>query len=316
MATILVIEDSASQRAAIRGALEQSGRVERVLEASDGLEGLRRLLSEPVDLVLCDLEMPGLDGAKLLKASREAGRAAVPFLVLTAEKDAERKARLLREGARDAISKPFHIADLIARIELHLELVRLQGELERKNRLLEEMSSTDALTGLRNRRYLNEILRLDFMRAQRFGGPLSLVMADLDHFKEVNDLHGHAAGDAVLREVAARFLARLRESDVAGRYGGEEFLLVLTGSGLSGAAVAAERWRADIESKPVALEDGTRIPIAVSMGVATYLPHMTDSQHLVRAADEALYRAKQAGRNQVVLAGVDGEEGGERSQGG
>jgi two-component system, cell cycle response regulator len=302
VAVILIIEDSSSQRAEIRAALEQAALFERILEAGDGLQGLRLLLSEPVDLVLCDLEMPGLDGAKLLHASRAAGGATIPFLVLTAEHDVERKARLLRDGARDAISKPFHIVDLIARIELHLELVRLQGELEKKNRLLEELSVTDALTGLRNRRYLDEVLRLDFLRAQRFGGPLSVIMADIDLFKGVNDMHGHATGDAVLRAVAERFRMRLRESDVAARYGGEEFALLLRGSGLEGAAVAAERWRADIASSPFATGDGEPLCVTVSMGVASFRPEMREAGELLCAADEALYRAKQRGRNQVAIA--------------
>lgn len=302
MATILVIEDSSSQRAEVRAALERSGLFTQILEASDGLQGLRLLLGERVDLVLCDLEMPGLDGAKLLHASRRAGGTTIPFLVLTAEHDAERKARLLRDGARDAITKPFHIGDLIARIALHLELVRLQGELEKKNRLLEELSITDGLTGLRNRRYVDEILRLDFLRAQRFGGPLSVIMADIDHFKPVNDVHGHAAGDAVLRAVAERFRARLRESDVAGRYGGEEFLFVLNGSGLEGALVAAERWRMDVESSPFDAGADLGLSVTVSMGVASFGPGMRSAQDLVRAADEALYRAKEGGRNQVAVA--------------
>jgi len=298
---ILVIEDSPSQRAAIREGLERTGLFERILEAADGLQGLRLLLSEPVDLVLCDLEMPGLDGAKLLHASRTRAEP-VPFLVLTAEADAERKARLLREGARDAITKPYHLADLIARIELHLERVRLEAELREKNRLLEQLSVTDPLTGLRNRRYLDEILRLDFLRARRFGHPLSVILVDVDHFKLVNDRFGHVAGDEVLRSVADRLAGRLRSSDVVGRFGGEEFLFVLSGVARRGARVMAERRRGEIEARPVDLGDGRVTAVTVSAGVASFIPSMREVQDLLRAADEALYRAKAAGRNQIALA--------------
>lgn len=301
MSVILIIEDSASQRAAIREGLARAGLFERILEAADGLQGLRLLLSEPVDLVLCDLEMPGLDGAKLLHASRSRAEP-VPFLVLTAEADAERKARLLREGARDAITKPYHLADLVARIELHLERVRLEAELREKNRLLEQLSVTDPLTGLRNRRYLDEILRLDFLRARRFGHALSVILMDVDHFKRVNDHFGHVAGDAVLRSVAGRLAARLRSSDVVGRYGGEEFLFVLSGVARRGARVMAERRRAEIEASPVDLGDGRVTSVTVSAGVAAYAPTMRTPEDLLRAADEALYRAKAAGRNQIALA--------------
>lgn len=300
MSTILIVEDSASQRSEVRAALERSGLFERILEAGDGLEGLKLMLSEAVDLVLCDLEMPGLDGSKLLRVSQQAGRA-IPFLVLTAVADAERKARLLRQGARDAITKPFHVSDLIARIQLHLELVRLQRELVEKNALLEELSVTDALTGLRNRRYLDEILRLDFLRARRFGTPLSLVMADLDHFKQVNDTHGHPAGDEVLREVSSRIGGRLRACDVAGRYGGEEFLMILSGVDASGAEVVAERWRSDVASAPVPLPDGPPLPVTMSVGVACLHDGMAQPADLLAAADAALYEAKHAGRDCVVV---------------
>ncbi len=309
MPTILIVEDSPSQRRRIRAALEESGRFDRILEARDGIEGLKRLLSEPVDLVLCDLEMPGLDGSKLLRVSHDARGRAIPFLVLTGVQDVERNARLLRQGARDAITKPFHVVDLIARIDLHLELVRLQEELIEKNRMLEELSVTDALTGLRNRRYLDEILRLDFVRAQRFGHPLALAMADLDHFKQVNDSYGHPAGDRVLRAVSEGLAGRLRASDVAGRYGGEEFLWILTGVPLSGARVAVERWRSEVEDSPVTLEDGRTVEVSVSIGLASFRPEMRDPSELVAAADAALYDAKAAGRNRVCVdpASVESE---------
>jgi diguanylate cyclase (GGDEF)-like protein len=301
MATILIIEDSASQRAEVRTALRQSGLFQRILEAGDGLRGLKLLLSEPVDLVLCDLELPGLDGEKLLRMSHSAHGRQIPFLVLTAVTDHERKARLLRDGACDTITKPFHTVDLIARIELHLKLQRLQRELIEKNKQLKELSTTDPLTGLRNRRFVTEMLSLEFQRALRYGTGLTILMADLDHFKQVNDRYGHVAGDKVLAMVGKRLQDRLRASDVGSRYGGEEFMVILSHVNTEGGVVFAERWRADVEETPIELEGGTTVRITLSLGVASFLPTFGNTGALVAAADSALYRAKELGRNQVAV---------------
>jgi diguanylate cyclase (GGDEF)-like protein len=301
VAGILIIEDSASQRAEVRGVLQKSGLFERILEADNGLRGLKLLLSEPVDLVLCDLELPGLDGEKLLRMSRSAHGNQIPFLVLTSVSDSERMAQLLRDGASDTITKPFHATDLIARIELHLKLRRLQRQLIEKNKQLEELSITDALTGIRNRRFLTEVLSVEFQRAHRYGTGLTLLMADLDHFKAVNDRYGHLAGDRVLSSVAQRLKSQLRASDIAGRYGGEEFLVLLTHASLDAGFVFAERWRKALEDEPIELDAGTSIQITLSIGVATYLPSFKDWDELVGAADAALYRAKEAGRNRVAV---------------
>lgn len=309
MATILVIEDSASQRAEIRRALEPAGLFDRILEASDGLHGLRLLLSDSVDVVLCDLEMPGLDGEKLLrvKDSRPGG-SEIPFLFLTASASVERRVRLLEDGACDTLSKPFHPAELVARLRLHLKIKRLQDELLDKNQTLSRHSMTDSVTGLRSRRYVTELLAIEFLRARRYRHPLSVLMADLDHFKRVNDRFGHPAGDAVLRGVASLLLAGLRGTDVAGRYGGEEFLVVLPQTDLPGAALLAERWRQSLEETPLALPDGGTLCATVSVGVAALGQGVDRPEELVRSADEALYTAKGRGRNRVELAGGPDEE--------
>jgi len=301
MAKILIIEDSASQRAKLCALLRESGLGEHLLEADNGLRGLKLLLSEQVDLVLCDLELPGLDGEKLLRMSHSAHGRQIPFLVLTSVKDSERSAQLLRDGACDTIMKPFHALDLIARIELHLKLQRLQRELIEKNKLLEKLSTTDPLTGLRNRRFLTEILSVEFQRAHRYRTGLCVLMADLDRFKRVNDHYGHLAGDEVLSALAKRLQLRLRASDVGGRYGGEEFMVILSHVDADGGVTFAERWRADVEETPVRLEDGRSIHTTLSIGVANYEPSFADWGQLVGAADEALYRAKEAGRNQVAI---------------
>ncbi len=300
MATLLIIDDSPQQRAALRDALMEAQLFEQILEAEDGIQGLKLLLSEPVDLVVCDLEMPGLDGDKLIRMSTSAKARAVPFLMLTGVEDAKRRARLFRQGARDVITKPFHPLDMIARIELHLELMRLQDELVEKNQLLERLSTTDPLTGLPNRRHLNQALDREFRRARRQSTPLSAVMVDIDHFKAVNDQHGHASGDAMIRAVGEALTSRLRATDVGGRFGGEEFLMLLCGPA-EGAQVLAERCRAEVERLVVDAEDGTPIQVTASLGVATYRESMATPEALVSAADQALYQAKSRGRNQVVV---------------
>jgi diguanylate cyclase (GGDEF)-like protein len=302
LATVLVIDDSDAARAEIASLLERSGLFQRVLEAADGLVGLRLMLNENVDAVVCDLELPGLDGEKLLRAQR--GRRSaddVPFFFVTAERDPDRVARLLRAGAADTITKPFHPAELLARVETHVRLRRLRTELREKNAILERLSTTDALTGLRNRRYVADVLALEVLRANRYGTALSLLMADLDHFKRVNDTHGHLAGDAVLAATAGIVMQFLRSIDVAGRYGGEEIVVVLPQTDLEGAVALAERVRGAVEANECELGDGRRAAVTVSVGVAQ-LQRGEEVGDLIAAADAALYTAKSAGRNRVVRA--------------
>jgi two-component system cell cycle response regulator len=299
MASILLIEDSDGQRAEIRAALESSGLCERILEARDGIQGLKMLLSESLDLVLCDLEMPGLDGEKLLHMKNASG-SEVPFLVLTAVTDIERRARLLRKGASDSITKPFHTADLIARIDLHLRLEKAKNQLVEKNRLLEHLSTTDSLTGLRNRRHLDEVLNAEFARSQRHGTSMAVAMADIDNFKQINDQYGHPAGDEVLRRIADTMQDIVRVTDCGARYGGEEFLVVLMNNDSEGGLVFAERLRSAVEALRIDVRGDEPLQVTISIGVASYQPDQQSAEALITAADEALYQAKTGGRNQVV----------------
>lgn len=299
MGAVLVIDDSETARAEIASVLTHAGLFDRVIEASDGIEGLRSILQERFEAVVCDLEMPGLDGEKVLRAHRgRRGAEDVPFFFVTAERDPDRMARLLRAGAADTIVKPFHPAELIARVETHLRLRRLRAELQEKNAILEKLSTTDSLTGLRNRRWVADVLTLEVLRATRYGTPLSILMADLDHFKRINDEHGHLAGDAVLVHVAEIVLALLRSTDVAGRYGGEELIVLLPQTDVDGAAALAERIRVAVESSPCESGEGERLPVTVSIGV-TRLERGEDARRVVARADAALYEAKGAGRNRV-----------------
>lgn len=302
---MLVIDDSESARAEISAVLKRAGLFDRVIEASDGIDGLRAILQASFEAVVCDLEMPGLDGEKLLRAQRgRRGAEDIPFFFVTAERDPDRMARLLRAGAADTIVKPFHPAELIARVETHLRLRRLRGELQEKNAILEKLSTTDPLTGLRNRRWVADVLTLEVLRATRYGTSLSILMADLDHFKRVNDAHGHLAGDAVLVHVSQIVLKLLRGTDVAGRYGGEELIVVLPQTDLEGATSLAERIRAEVEGSPCDTGEGTRLRVTLSIGVAE-LERGQAARHLVARADTALYEAKGAGRNRVEAAAPD-----------
>jgi diguanylate cyclase (GGDEF)-like protein len=303
MATILVIEDSDLQRAEIRRALEPAGLFDRILEAADGIAGLRLLLAEPVDVVLCDLEMPGLDGEKLLRV-REARSSTgeIPFLFLTASTDTDRKVRLLENGACDTVTKPCHPAELVARLRLHLKIKRLENELREKNQMLAKESMTDVVTGLRSRRYVTEVLAIEVLRARRYRLPLTVLMADLDHFKQVNDRFGHPIGDTVLRRVSDLLRSLLRGTDVAGRFGGEEFLVILPQTDREGAVTLAERWRQSLELTVLDAPGGKRIRTTVSIGVAEFMAQMARPDELVRAADTALYAAKANGRNRTEVA--------------
>jgi diguanylate cyclase (GGDEF)-like protein len=300
MATILVIDDSEKHRAEIRAAVADCGLFDRILEAADGIRGLKLLVSEPIDAVLCDLEMPGLDGEKLLRVKRESpGHANLPFLFLTASTDHARRARLLEDGACDAIQKPFHKADLVARLQLHMKVKRLQDELMVKNATLAKLSTVDALTGLRTRRYVMELLSIEFLRARRYKTPLSVLMADIDHFKRVNDAHGHPTGDAVLRGVSESLTRALRATDTGGRYGGEEILVVLPQNNLEGSMIFAERWRSIVEESLFASPEGAKIQVTISIGVAQFRDQYETADDLIAAADKALYAAKDGGRNRT-----------------
>ena len=300
MRSLLVIEDSPAQRSAICQALAQAKLFDVIDEAPDGAAGLRLVMSRPYTMVLCDVELPTLDGSKLLIGAQQQPHGGPTFLMLTAVRDPKRRAALLRAGARDVIAKPVDPLELVARVELHLEVARLQSELAAKNASLAELARTDALTGLPNRRHLEETLAREWNRAERYRQPLTVVMADIDHFKRINDEHGHAAGDLVLREVAACLRRGARASDVVGRWGGEEFVAVLCATH-EGAIAAAENWRRAVSALVVPASEA-RICAKLSMGVAERTPRMRDSAALLAAADEALYEAKRSGRDRVALA--------------
>jgi two-component system, cell cycle response regulator len=297
--TILVAEDSRVVRAILREPLRAHGY--RVLEAADGEQALACCSEERPDVVLLDVEMPVLDGHQVLaRIKQQPELADVPVVFLTARATTEDVVQGLRLGAHDYLRKPFEASELLARVSAALRVKTLQDELRRRNLELDQMSRTDALTGLHNRRHLEERLDEFVSLARRHGEDLAAAMIDLDHFKRINDTGGHPAGDAVLRVTAERLRGILRAEDVLGRWGGEEFLALLPRTDAAGAQLAAERMRQAVAGQPIPLPEGGETRVTASIGAAAGVDD--GAADLVRRADAALYEAKAGGRNRVVVA--------------
>ncbi len=308
---ILVVDDSRTQLDWLVQVLRREGY--EVLEALDGKEAIRIVRTSPPDLVLLDIVLPDMDGLEVLrivKSRRE--ESFIPVIILSVKADLDSKVTGLRIGADDFLAKPFAEAEILARCAAMLRIKHLQERLHEMQRKLEEQSITDSLTGLKNRRFFDERLNEEFRRAQRYGDYLSLIMVDLDHFKEVNDKFGHPAGDAVLREAAALIRASIRDPDICARYGGEEFTVILPKTHMSGALAVAERiWR-ELGKKEYVLgpagssdDEGAPPPttrITASIGLAFYpSKDINSGELLLRFSDQALYQAKRAGRNTICL---------------
>jgi two-component system, cell cycle response regulator len=298
--SVLIIDDADSVRYHIISTLKKVALFEHYREARDGIDGFKSLLAAKTDLIICDLEMPRMDGFKFMQMvnSREDLRD-IPIIMLTGREDRDLKIKGLEQGACDYVTKPFDAGELVARVKVQLKIKALQDELKRSNELLKELSNTDPLTHLYNRRYLTKVLSSELIRAKRYSESLSFIILDIDNFKKVNDAYGHQNGDTVLSAVAEVVQAGRRCYDIAARYGGEEFVLVLPGTSLAGGITVAQRLREDVRAisfKPP-LE---QLSITISLGVATFpSAQIEDEDSLIRQADEALYRAKQNGRNRV-----------------
>jgi diguanylate cyclase (GGDEF)-like protein len=296
---ILVVDDSRLVRRVVAGFLRKDGY--EVDEAEDGQVAVSRLESRHYDVVITDLNMPGVDGFGVLEAVRN-GSSGAEVIVLTGAgaNDAAIAVRALRLGAHDFLTKPpSGSAEVILTVERALEKKRLRDANAVLVRQLEALTRTDPLTGAANRRALDETLSREHTRARRYDLSLSVIVADLDHFKRVNDEHGHATGDEVLKAFVQRAAEVLRESDGLFRTGGEEFLVVLPHTDPEGAVAAAQRLVDGVAARPLRPGLGT---ITVSAGVASAQGKALASFDLVAAADAALYQAKSAGRNRVVAA--------------
>ena len=296
--TILVADNSMVVRAVLRRQLEADGHT--VVEAVDGEEAIIACREYSPDVVLLDVEMPVLDGhGTLERLKSDPDLKDIPVVFLTGRVDTADVVTGLRLGAHDYLRKPFEANELMARVSAALRTKELQDELRRRNAELDRVSRIDMLTNIYNRRHLDEHLRRAISGARRHGRTVGVLLVDIDHFKDVNDQHGHLAGDAVLKEVAARLQGAIRTEDALGRWGGEEFIAVLTDTPGEAIGVLAERMRQAIASTPFVLDDGTRIRVTVSIG---HTAGTEDAEVLVHRSDDALYVAKEAGRNQVAAA--------------
>ncbi|HVF73923.1 MAG TPA: diguanylate cyclase [Acidimicrobiales bacterium] len=290
---VLVAEDSAVVRAVVRRQLEAHGF--RVLEAVDGEEALCVARKEHPDVVLLDIEMPKLDGWGVLaqlKDDRELCN--TPVVFVTGRTATDEVVEGLRMGAHDYLRKPFDDAELLARVTAAARVKALHDELADRALEYDRVSRLDSLTALHNRRHLDEHLRMHAASSKRHKQHLAVLMVDIDHFKSVNDRLGHAAGDEVLCEVSRRLGRSLRADDMAGRWGGEEFVLLLPHTDIDGALRAAERVRVAVAGAPVQLADQS-LAVTISVGCASGVGEPADE--LLRRADLALYDAKEAGRN-------------------
>jgi two-component system, cell cycle response regulator len=303
---ILVVDDHEDNIELLRARLEARGY--EIHAASDGQAALDQVERVIPDLILLDVMMPKMDGMEVVRRLKaDKNLPFIPVIMQTALDTTANKVEGLDAGADDYITKPINFAELEAKVNALLRIKSLETELrDRKNQVevlndkLTRISLTDGLTEIDNRRCLEERLHEMWQHSVRLHEPLALIMCDIDKFKSVNDNYGHQAGDSVLKEVARLLKEEAREIDRVGRYGGEEFLLILPGTVLDAAVTFAERLREKVEGHTFTFTGGT-LRRTISCGVAASPhPRVKDQEALLKAADEALYVAKETGRNRVV----------------
>jgi two-component system cell cycle response regulator len=302
---ILLAEDDPVSRHILSESLRRWGY--EVYCAADGQEAWLLLQEHDApQLAVLDWMMPGLDGIDLCRRIRE--RSSEPYvyvLLLTSKGQKQDVIQGMGAGADDYILKPFDPGELQTRLNAGRRIIRLQADLLEARESLRYLATHDSLTGLLNRGEILNRLHSEIDRSLRDSSSVGLLIADIDHFKLVNDTLGHVQGDNVLIEIAARMRSGVRSYDAVGRYGGEEFLIILPGCDSASAAQQAERLRALIADQPVTLIQES-IRLTLSIGVAAKEGgRLANSNQLVQAADEALYRAKAAGRNRIALASAE-----------
>lgn len=275
----------------------------RVVAADNGDDAWSVLQQEDAPkMAILDWIMPGVDGLELCRRVRHCDSGPYRYLLLlTARDDKQDVVAGLEAGADDYLTKPFNVDELRARVRAGHRILELQDALTKASQALQFEASHDMLTGLWNRRSILSMLERELQRSVRQGEPLGVIMADVDHFKQVNDSYGHLAGDAILQAVAHRLTASVRTYDSVGRYGGEEFLVILPGCNVNDLAASAERLRGCIASQTFPTGVG-QLSLTLSVGVASAQlssNELLNFEAVVQAADAALYRAKANGRNRV-----------------
>ncbi|MCL5024870.1 MAG: diguanylate cyclase [Nitrospirae bacterium] len=302
---ILLVEDSRVEARTTKDSLERAGYDVEWVE--DGRSAIKIAKTKPIDVILLDLVLPDISGREVCRYLRKSRNTnGIPIIMLTVKDKVTDRVAGLAAGADDYLPKPYSYLELNARIYACLRTKALRDELEKKNKqmaaVLERaklLADTDPLTNLFNRRSFEVILEHEFRQVVRFPFPLSCLMIDIDHFKRVNDMYGHRAGDTVLVQTARIFKSALRRSDAAARWGGEEFLILLPQTENAGAVKVAQKLL-----KKVSVHRFSGLPdesITVSIGVAGLPdPCINSGESLVNAADRAMYEAKRRGRNTVV----------------
>jgi two-component system cell cycle response regulator len=298
---VLVAEDDAMFRKILQSWLSNWGY--EVAMAEDGAKAWDILQKEVRPQVLIvDWMMPALNGLELCARIRERNQIPYQYILLATAKDAKQDlVRGLEAGADDYLTKPFDRSELRARLRASNRILTLQDDQMRAHEQLRYQATHDALTGIFNRGEILEMLRRELERGARAMTTTGILMLDIDHFKAINDTYGHLTGDAVLREVADRISKAVRSYDSVGRYGGEEFVVVLPGCSREQVDHGAERVRSAVDSGPIQVR-GEPVFVTVSIGAAVTTHGAISDNEILAAADAALYRAKAIGRNRTVVS--------------
>jgi len=304
---VLIVDDNPQNLKVLGNVLKQNTSYSLAF-AMNGEEALEYIQKKLPDMILLDVMMPGLDGFQVCEAlSKEAEVADIPVIFITAKSEPEDIIKGFKVGGVDYVTKPFNEAELLMRINTHMELKKSRDMLELKNKELTEayekieyLALTDTLTGIANRRNITTLMGKEVSRSKRNGATFSMIMCDIDFFKNVNDTYGHDTGDYVLCEVADIIQNNIRHQDIVARWGGEEFLVVLPETRVEDATSVAEKLRRTIEEKEMEFGE-YKFKVTMTFGVSVYESEL-GIEKSIKKADDALYDGKQNGRNKVVQA--------------